>query len=397
MRNLSVVALGCILALAGCNVAEGLLGLSGFLGSASDTLGKAGTCLSPLGFVDLDEVFDEAVPVEWNDDSADLTDEPQAGVAAFYAEQLGDVVLPLWYLNERFHQLGPLSAGQVLVVECLSDVVESAWLYDAEFTQLGAWSTHDEDGNLRTVEIPIAYDMTDCLLRINLWYLSETHRPIVRLTRRAGDATVARALQTVVLDFAGANDLTYRSGGLLPTDVAPLEDAAVREIVVRAFREAFALCRLEVLTDQDPPPTGPASRIFIGVADPPLGVDYAGLAEWVDGRNLVPDDIAVVDVGAQAFQLARLLGTEVYGTSIGKVAAHEMGHLLGLWHVVDADALMSGAGCQGLGVDVERALRREFKRAPVQAFTEPSPDATLGEQDAPAYLMEILGPADAAE
>jgi hypothetical protein len=87
----------------------------------------------------------------------------------------------------------------------------------------------------------------------------------------------------------------------------------------------------------------------------------------------------------------RLLGREVFGRALGLIAAHEMGHLLGLEHTLEVDDLMSSSRCRGIGLNVPRLLEKRFERAPLVVRD----NEVLGTQDAGMYLTQILGPADA--
>ncbi|UCG32813.1 MAG: matrixin family metalloprotease [Phycisphaerales bacterium] len=368
-----------------CGCSETLFIFGDRLGDLSDGIDTIEQCVSPLEPADLGEVFAGAVPVNWNGDTAQLSDDTHQTVADYYAGQLSSEVLPAYYLNERIFHLGSMTSGDRLEVEILSDVVSDVWFYDSGLTFAGG-RAHDLDGNRIMLTFPINSENPDCFLRFNFFYLSNTGKPIAHITRTQGTSPGEPRGQTVVLNFAGWSQLTFRSGSLKPTDVGPTENAIVRAAVVQTFRETFAGYNVVVLSSDDPPPAQPYSIIHIGPADPRIGT--LGQAEHIDFQNAVPDDVAVVDTNHRALSAASLLGPEVLGAALGKVAAHEMGHLLGLHHVSDPNELMTGAGCQGVGLDPLAMLNRQFARAPVSSFTN---DFFVGYQDAPAILRDIVG------
>ena len=370
-----------------CGCADAFFGFGDALGDMSSGIDEIEDCVTPLEPADLNEVFARAADVLWDGPTAELSDQAQEEMAAYYVEHLATEVLPAYYLNERIYELGPLAAGDLIEVEPLRDLVSDVWFYDGELTFCGG-QTHDLDGHRRTLSFRVRQDSPACYLRLNFFYLSKTGQPVVRLTRRTQQEQFAPRGQTVVLNFAGHEGLTFRSGNIKPTDVAALDDAGLRARATQAFRETFARYDLTVLTDEDPAPEAPFSVIHIGPADPELG--HLGYAETIDYPNAIPDDIALVDTNSKALQAAGLLGPEAFGTAVGKVAAHEMGHLLGLVHVSNPEALMTGAGCQGAGIDPRYMLDREFTKSPVSSFTS---DFFIGFQDAEQYLLDVLGPA----
>ncbi len=376
-------------ACSGCG--EILQGLGGLFGSLSNGLNVAGSCIVDLVPPELNGVFAQAAPTTWTGDVAQLTDAEQPDVSAYYADQLGDDILPRWYDNERFYNLGAFTAGQGLSVDILNPNVIWAYVYDASFRQIASWETHDPDGQRRQLEITISTATDAVYLRVNLAYLSDTDEAIVRVQRRAESLFTPEG-QTVVLHFGGAEGVSYRSGWVQPTNVLPLTDATLRDAALAAFRETYAPYNVTVLTDEDPTPDPPFTTIYIGAIDPRFGNN--GIAEFIDGNNQLRDDIAIIDVNASELGLSGIFGPQTHGRAIGKVAAHEMGHLLGLVHVWDPDALMS-PGCEGAGWDVNRLIDRDFRVAPVATFETGDETWALGYQDAPAYLLSILGPAPA--
>jgi hypothetical protein len=224
-----------------------------------------------------------------------------------------------------------------------------------------------------------------------LQFLSETNQPMIRLTRLGVVPQPSPRGQTVMLHFGGQDEVTFRSGYLVPARIGAIDDATIRQVAVEQFRSVYAPYNITILTDADPPPAEPFSVLYIGPAE--LSTYNYGLAEFIDSRNAYPDDIAIVDTNQPALDIARLLGPQTYGRAIAMIAAHEMGHLLGLEHVADADALMTGVQCQGTGADIERMLHRRFKRAAIiLAVTDLQP-WVVGYQDAAAQLLETVGAA----
>jgi len=380
----ALVLAAAILPLAGCGGV--LLNLSDLLGRVSDGLGLVGTCLSDLDPVSLDPAFGMAQPAKWNGGAADLTDAAQPDLAHFYLLAVGDDVLPRWYLNERLYDLGPLAAGDTLRIELLSEAVDGLWLYDDAHTLTGAYA-RDYQAQRTELTVRLPADTTALFVRFNLAYLRDEGDPMVRVSR-AADPEPPPSPQIVVLNFAGAEQVAFRSGWVRPTSVAPVDDPLVRQHALQAFIDSFADYSLTVLTDADPTPENPYSLIHIGYADPPLGDSTNGISEYVDWGNRVADDLAVVDLNSEALRTAALFGRPTLAAAAGKIAAHETGHLLGLQHVWDADDLMT-IGCKGIGLDVNRILNRQFAKSPLVDFSS-GRERTFGNQDAPAYLRRIL-------
>ena len=374
--------------MSGCS--QAFIGAGGFFSNLGGGLNSIGTCLSPLAPVDLNAVFTKAPSVEWADGSAEITDAPQDEVAAFLGEQIGKDIQPADYLALRFYRLGPLTHGEIIQIETLSDVMDRVCLYDADYTFIPAGSVRDFDGRRRTLQVPIARDTAAAYLRIDLEFLSERNEPIGRLTRIGNTPPPAPRPQTVVLHFGGQAEVTFRNGLLLLAAIGPIDDPAVRDSAAEQFRAVYAPFDMTVLTDSDPLPTGPFSVVYIGPTDLP-SFNY-GLSEIGDSRNAYQDDVAIVDSNQLALELAGVLGRETYGRALGMIAAHEMGHLLGLEHVSDPDALMTGAQCQGAGVDIERMLARQLKKAPLTLASADLQEWFVGYQDPVPYLLEILGP-----
>ncbi|MCP4248391.1 MAG: matrixin family metalloprotease [bacterium] len=107
-----------------------------------------------------------------------------------------------------------------------------------------------------------------------------------------------------------------------------------------------------------------------------------GIAEAVDHYNARHDDMAIIFT--ESFDPGKFVETpsaEQLGLAIGNIAAHEMGHLLGLNHVDDPVALMDGASPADTFLEDQ-----EFKTGPLSSDILP-----IGLQNAARLLSESVG------
>lgn len=155
--------------------------------------------------------------------------------------------------------------------------------------------------------------------------------------------------QVVVLDMDGAEGVVYNG----PVQVGPFDvpglalagglggqGQAVADLILAGLTRTFAGSGL-VFTAEEQGPGHAHSTVYITAGDSPFKVygDFAGLAEQVDLGNACAQDRAVVFVDrlmAGPGDLDRVV------EAIVRVAAHEIGHLVGYVHAADADLLRSG-------------------------------------------------------
>ncbi len=196
--------------------------------------------------------------------------------------------------------------------------------------------------------------------------------------------------QTLLLDFSGA---TLSSTVIETTQVAVFDAGAIssvyegqtdpmKQAIVATVRENFEGLDLVVVTSDDttPLPAESVSTVYIGGFDNMV----FGLAESVDVYNFDRCDDAIIY--SESFEPSAVFSftptVEEMGLAIGNIVSHEAGHLLGMFHVSDDTALMDDASPADAFV-----ADQNFKRAPLAGDV-----VDLGSQDAPALLLEIVGP-----
>jgi len=196
--------------------------------------------------------------------------------------------------------------------------------------------------------------------------------------------------QPVLLDFDGGiitipGDQTYAVG---PFDAADIDAAyagqtvaVARSIIdnVRSNFDGLALVLYDTLDNKPPPGTTLSVVYFGGNSRTAFGISQA-----VDPYNHDPADSAIIFTETfSANTFGRLLTVDELGRAIGNIAAHEMGHLLGLNHVADPADLMDTVGGPSTFL-----VDQQFQESPLDSSIWP-----FGNQDGWLLLTEILGTA----
>ncbi|MGB0716335.1 MAG: matrixin family metalloprotease [Phycisphaerae bacterium] len=194
--------------------------------------------------------------------------------------------------------------------------------------------------------------------------------------------------QTILLNFDGG---LVESESLGTQQIAPFDASAIslqydgqdqlmKDAIVASVRENFEGFNIEIITSDDPRPgAGTAvSEVFLGG----FSETTFGIAESVDLYNLNRcDDGIIYTESFSPFQFGFVPSAEALAIAIGNVTAHEAGHLLGLNHVDDDNALMDDVSPAAALLDDQ-----EFMEAPVSDDIIP-----IGFQDAVFLLSDIVG------
>jgi hypothetical protein len=292
------------------------------------------------------------------------------------------------------YSLGPLSEGDRIVV----DVSVPGTVLDAAmaiFDSSERLVIENDDRNLSLFQFD---PYVDHIMRYSddEFFLAITSAPAAPSTGeyevdiRLSTAAVPEPWpQVVLLEFDGGSvtipfDATYDVGPFDAADVSPSyagQTEALIDQIVAVVRDRFDGLGLDIrVSPGDPEPAEEYSLVLFGERNPAA----FGVSEGVDTYNTDYCDDSIIFTGSfSPTRFGRVLDLDELGTAIGNVAAHEIGHLLGLNHVTDIEDLMDTTG----GATTLLADQR-FMTSPLHHSIFP-----LGLQDGMMLLLDTIGPA----
>ncbi|NLX23502.1 MAG: matrixin family metalloprotease [Phycisphaerae bacterium] len=304
-------------------------------------------------------------------------------------------------MDVDYFDLGPMTAGDRLTVQITTPGSERQMVigvFDGEGNLFRlALSTTRDDGKIvgpfftEAIRHDSDHYYLAATLPTALGMPGAAYQALVTV-QRGGPAPEPQP-QVVYLNFEGGEVEVPEVGQLVlgPFDPAGIDPAyagqtaLVREHVVQTARQNYARYNVTVLSsDEGPPPAGTAhSTVYFGGYDPwSLGMALQG----TDFYNANPSDDAIVFTERFTDDLFTTRPTaEQLGVALGNVAAHEVGHLLGLSHVVTAADLMNAYTAPDYLL-----TDQHFRNSLLTVRLFPAMNIALG-QNAPLLLAETVG------
>ena len=288
--------------------------------------------------------------------------------------------------------LGPMSAGARVVVElnAVDELNGALALFDADGTCL---LVNDH----RNVYLGQAEPFVDVVLPADSvhCYLAVTTTPDYESPGRYELNAVGQWDQpqpethpdVVLLDFEGSSNASVGSRKSLDiprfdaSDIDPAFAGQTDEIIadlvakVRADFEGFDVTVLS--TSEGGEYDDSMTHVYFGTYDPGL----LGLADGVDEFNTLGPQEAIIFTDTFAAFMVLDPDSEHISQALANVTSHEVGHLLGLVHTVDANSIM----------DISASLNdmledQHFLRAPLHPEVFP-----VGFQDATQTMLAGVG------
>lgn len=293
------------------------------------------------------------------------------------------------------YSLGALSPGtrvQVDVVDANGSQLDPvAAIFDADedlFTLNDDVDFRAGNFDARLDEV-IRWSSDEYYLAISPSYFgSSSGDYICTVQLEASDADISPHQQVVFLNFKGGFATLQNVGSL---EIPPFDSARVdpdysgntddmKQIIIDVVIENFADFDVVVLNSRDhEPPSSPHSEVYFGTFN-----ELAfGLSESVDHWNKSRVDRSIVFTDEFDDPFYPQPSWSALAVAIGNVAAHEVGHLLGLEHTADITDIMDTTGTAStLLADVS------FKKTVLDNSV-----FDIGFQDEPKILYHLIGPA----
>jgi hypothetical protein len=210
----------------------------------------------------------------------------------------------------------------------------------------------------------------------------------VRIRRDPAQPVPRAQPQVVYLNFEGGDQVQI---GLEPVEVMRAFSAEsissrlagqseyIVELLLDYMRQDYALYNVTLLSSKhDAVPSTPYSTLYFGN----YNAAYLGLADNVDTGNAFLQQKAIIYAEDLGMFEALQPSAEEVAQALANIAAHELGHLLGLEHTAEARDLMATASSARQVLETDAG----FVRARLQATVFP-----VGWQDNPHLLALNVG------
>lgn len=160
----------------------------------------------------------------------------------------------------------------------------------------------------------------------------------------------SHGLQKVLLDFDGGENVQIHTRPPISfpafeySEVAALypgQEQELKQKIIQVVRESYSDFPIEIYTTDDAQmPAEPYATVYFGGGD----VRLLGIADSVDQYNSDLFDNAIIYVDEFDDFSVMDLSVEEMANMIGNTGAHELGHLLGLFHTNEVDEIMDTYG-----------------------------------------------------